>query len=262
MYKTNTQFEGNQTTPSNVTYSDESNHDRYRGDSEGIVAELKNLTKVHMRGDVEVKAINGISLKLQSKCVSCFVGPSGCGKTTLLNLIGCIDKPTSGSLNMLGQDVGMMDDNQLSDFRCNNLGYVFQNFNLIAVLSAYENIEYPLILQNMPKGERKDIVEEMLVSVGLINRRNHWPSQLSGGEQQRVAIARALAKQPQIILADEPTANLDSKTSAEIVELMQEIQSRYKSSIILSTHDPETMKYADKIYRLMDGKRVIQGEEA
>jgi putative ABC transport system ATP-binding protein len=225
------------------------------------IAELTNLTKVHMRGDVEVKAINDITLKLRRECVSCFVGPSGCGKTTLLNIIGCIDIPTSGSVSIMGENVGLLTDDQLSDFRSQHLGYVFQNFNLIAVLSAYENIEYPLILKNIPKSERKDIVEEMLHSVGLSNRSNHWPSQLSGGEQQRVAIARALAKQPQIILADEPTANLDSKTSAEILELMQEMQSRYHSSIIFSTHDTETMKYADDIYQLIDGQSVIQGDE-
>ena len=218
------------------------------------VAELHDLTKIHMRGDVQVKAVNGISLKLKRQRFSCFVGPSGCGKTTLLNLIGCIDTPTSGSLHVLGRDIASMKDDQLSDFRNENLGYVFQNFNLIAVLSAYENVEYPLILNNVPRSERKDVVMEMLDSVGLSQRRKHRPNHLSGGEQQRVAIARALAKQPEIILADEPTANLDSRTSIEILELMQDMQSRYKASIIFSTHDTDTMKYADDIIRLKDGQ--------
>jgi putative ABC transport system ATP-binding protein len=230
------------------------------GDSDCIV-ELSNLTKTHMRGDIEVKAISGISLKLRRQRVSCIVGPSGCGKTTLLNMIGCIDVPSSGSINIMQQKVGVMSDNQLSDFRNENLGYVFQNFNLIAVLSAYENIEYPLLLQNIPKGKRKEIVNEMLNSVGLSKRGTHRPSQLSGGEQQRVAIARALAKQPHIIIADEPTANLDSRTSAEILELMQEVQSRYRSSIIISTHDNNTIAYADDIYQLVDGKRIIHGNK-
>lgn len=222
------------------------------------VVELRDMTKIHMRGAVEVKAVNGISLKLERQRISCFVGPSGCGKTTLLNMIGCIDTPSSGSLHVLGQDIAKMKDDQLSDFRNQNLGYVFQNFNLIAVLSAYENVEYPLILKNVPRSERKDIVMEMLDSVGLSQRRNHWPSQLSGGEQQRVAIARALAKQPEIILADEPTANLDSRTSIEIIELMQNVQARYRASIIFSTHDPDTMKYADDVIRLRDGERDEQ----
>jgi putative ABC transport system ATP-binding protein len=251
------------TNKNDVTSSyteDQKEHNRISAND--YIAELTNLSKIHMRGDVEVKAISDITLQLRRECVSCFVGPSGCGKTTLLNIIGCIDIPTSGSINIMGKNVGLLTDDQLSDFRSQHLGYVFQNFNLIAVLSAYENIEYPLILKNIPKNERKDIVEEMLHSVGLSNRSNHWPSQLSGGEQQRVAIARALAKQPQIILADEPTANLDSRTSAEILELMQEMQSHYHSSIIFSTHDTETMKYADDIYRLVDGQTVLYGDEA
>lgn len=227
-------------------------------ESRDQAVEIHDLTKVHVRGSVEVKAINSISLSLNLQRISCFVGPSGCGKTTLLNLIGCIDTPSSGTLRVLGRDISKMNDTQLSDFRNQNLGYVFQNFNLIAVLSAYENVEYPLILKNVPRSERKDIVMEMLDSVGLSKRRNHRPSQLSGGEQQRVAIARALAKQPEIILADEPTANLDSRTSVEIIELMQNMQSHYRSSIIFSTHDPDTMKYADDVIRLKDGKRDEQ----
>ena len=181
-------------------------------------------------------------------------GSSGSGKTTLLNLLGCIDVPTSGTFTLLGQEIGALTDNQLADFRNQHIGYIFQNFNLMAVLSAYENVEYPLILKNIHKKERDERIQEILEAVGLTKRSHHRPAQLSGGEQQRVAVARALVKQPGLILADEPTANLDSKTGNEIIELMLAMQARFKTSFIFSTHDSEVMRHASETIVIKDGQ--------
>ena len=218
------------------------------------LAELHNVTKVYQTGDVEVEALRGIDLTLKRQKFSFIVGPSGSGKTTLLNLLGCIDVPSSGRFTVLDRDISSLSDDQLADFRNEHIGYIFQNFNLMAVLSAYENVEYPLILQNMPKSERHERVGEILDAVGLLNRQHHRPAQLSGGEQQRVAVARALAKRPELILADEPTANLDSRTGAEIIDLMLEMQAQYKTSFVFSTHDTEVMQHANEIITIKDGK--------
>ncbi len=228
------------------------------------LAELHDVTKVYQTGEVKVEALRGINLILKRQEFSFIVGPSGSGKTTLLNLLGCIDVPTSGKFTVLGREISTLTDNQLADFRNKHIGYIFQNYNLMAVLSAYENVEYPLLLQKIPKRERHDRVTEILDSVGLFKRKNHRPAQLSGGEQQRVAVARALAKRPELILADEPTANLDSKIGSEIIDLMLEMQSRYKTSFIFSTHDTEVMQHANKIITIKDGKieNVAQKERA
>ena len=218
------------------------------------LAELVNVTKVYQTGDVKVEALRGINLTLKRQKFSFIVGPSGSGKTTLLNLLGCIDVPSSGVFTVLNREISTLSDNQLADFRNKHIGYIFQNFNLMAVLSAYENVEYPLILQNIPKKERHERVCEILASVGLFKRQHHRPTQLSGGEQQRVAVARALAKRPELILADEPTANLDSRTGAEIINLMLEMQDRYKTSFVFSTHDTEVMQHANEIITIKDGK--------
>ena len=218
------------------------------------LAELLNVTKVYQTGDVKVEALRGIDLTLKRQKFSFIVGPSGSGKTTLLNLLGCIDVPSSGGFTVLDRDISSLSDNQLADFRNKHIGYIFQNFNLMAVLSAYENVEYPLILQNIPKAERHERVAEILDAVGLFKRQHHRPTQLSGGEQQRVAIARALAKRPELILADEPTANLDSRTGAEIIDLMLEMQAQYKTSFVFSTHDTEVMQHANEIITIKDGK--------
>jgi len=217
------------------------------------LAVLHDVTKVYQTGTVKVEALRGINLILEREKFSFIVGPSGSGKTTLLNILGCIDVPTSGTFTLLDQEIGKLSDNQLADFRNHHIGYIFQNFNLMAVLSAYENVEYPLILQNIAKKERHQRVSEILDSVGLAKRQHHRPAALSGGEQQRVAIARALAKRPDLILADEPTANLDSKTGAEIIELMLSMQARYKTSFIFSTHDMEAMQHANEIITIKDG---------
>ena len=218
------------------------------------LAELHDVTKVYQQGNIQVAALRGISLVLEREQFCFIVGPSGSGKTTLLNVLGCIDVPTSGSFTLLGHEIGSLTDNQLADFRSQHIGYIFQNFNLMEVLSAYENIEYPLILNNIPKKERAERTREILDAVGLTQRSHHRPAQLSGGEQQRVAVARALVKQPDLILADEPTANLDSKTGNEIIEFMLTMQSRFKTSFIFSTHDSEVMRHASETIVIKDGQ--------
>lgn len=227
---------------------------RVADNSKLLLAELHNVTKVYHQGKVQVEALRGIDLVLQCQRFSFIVGPSGSGKTTLLNILGCIDVPSGGTFKLLGKDIASLNDNQLADFRNRHIGYIFQNFNLMAVLSAFENVEYPLILQKIPPRERYERVTEILVSVGLEKRQHHRPSQLSGGEQQRVAIARALVKQPDLILADEPTANLDSRTGSDIVELMLDMQSRFKTSFIFSTHDAQVMQHASEIIEIKDGR--------
>ncbi len=218
------------------------------------LAELHDVTKVYQQGNIQVAALRNINLVLEHEQFCFIVGPSGSGKTTLLNLLGCIDVPTSGRFTLLGHEIGLLTDNQLADFRNQHIGYVFQNFNLMEVLSAYENVEYPLFLQNIGKKERDKRTREILKAVGLGKRIHHRPSQLSGGEQQRVAVARALVKQPDLILADEPTANLDSKTGHEIIELMLVMQSRFKTSFIFSTHDAEVMRHASETIVIKDGQ--------
>ncbi len=218
------------------------------------LGKLHNVTKVYQQGSVQVEALRKINLVLQRQKFIFIVGPSGSGKTTLLNLLGCIDVPTSGRFTLLDKEIGTLTDNELADFRNLHIGYIFQNFNLMAVLSAYENVEYPLILQNIPKKKRDARVSEILDAVGLTNRQHHRPAQLSGGEQQRVAVARALVKRSDLILADEPTANLDSRTSHEIIELMLTMQMQYKTSFIFSTHDTEVMHHADEIISIKDGQ--------
>src|SRR6516165_6894781 len=201
------------------------------------VVRLSSVVKTYRAGAVDVPAIKGISLDIPRQRFSMIVGPSGSGKTTLLNLIGCIDKPTSGTVFVGEQDIGALSDNAVSDFRAQRVGFIFQNFSLIPVLSAWENIEYPLMLLGVPAAERRERSTRMLEAVGLSDQRNRRPNELSGGQKQRVAIARALVKGPSLVLADEPTANLDSRTGAEIIALMREVQERHSASFVFSTHD-------------------------
>jgi putative ABC transport system ATP-binding protein len=224
-------------------------------DSQEYVVRLQDVHKTYLLGNVEVKALRGVTADISKREFSVVVGPSGSGKSTLLNLIGCIDCPTSGKIKICGQDMGECDDNELTDFRADKIGFIFQNFNLIPVLSAYENIEYPLLLtNNTSAGERKDRVMGILKSVGLEAQKDHRPSELSGGQRQRVAIARALVKNPMIVLADEPTANLDSKTGQEIIELMHEVQNKCGAAFIFSTHDAKVMDQADSVFEIKDGR--------
>src|SRR6516162_9344584 len=210
------------------------------------VVRLSDVVKTYRVGDVDVPAVKGISLEIPRQRFSIIVGPSGSGKTTLLNLIGCIDKPTAGSVIVGGQDVSKLNDNAVSDFRANRVGFIFQNFSLIPVLSAYENIEYPLLLLGMPASQRRERTTRMLEAVGLAGHRRQRPNQLSGGQKQRVAIGRALVKEPDFVLADEPTANLDSQTGASIIALMRKMQEQYATTFVFSTHDRQLMSHADE----------------
>src|SRR5262249_2442555 len=224
--------------------------------SNGPVVRLSNVVKTYRAGSIDVPAVKGISLEIPRQRFSMIVGPSGSGKTTLLNLIGCIDKPTAGSVTVGQQDVATLKDNEISDFRAQRVGFIFQNFSLIPVLSAWENVEYPLMLIGMPAKQRRERTTRMLEAVGLADQRRQRPNQLSGGQKQRVAIARALVKGPDFVLADEPTANLDSQTGASIVDLMRRMQEQYATTFVFSTHDPHLMSYADETFTIRDGQLV------
>ena len=215
---------------------------------------LRGVTKSYRLDTVDVPALVEISLVILPDRFTVISGPSGSGKTTLLNLIGCIDRPDSGTLMVGGKPVQKMTDDSLSDFRASHLGFVFQNFNLLAVLTAFENIEYPLILAGMTPTKRRARVETLLAAVGLATHAHKRPGQLSGGQRQRVAIARALARKPQLVLADEPTANLDSKTGAEIIALMRSMQQQQHVSFVFSSHDPKVLEAADDAVHIQDGR--------
>ena len=218
------------------------------------VARFSHITKIYDDEGLQVKAIDDISFDLPRQRFATIIGPSGSGKTTLLNLIGCIDIPTSGRVEVCGQDIAALREKALTQFRANHIAFVFQNFNLLPVLTAYENIEYPLLLLKMPAAERRRRVNEMLEAVGLADKGHHRPNQLSGGQKQRVAIARALVKRPSLVLADEPTANLDSQTGAAIIALMRRIQNEHGATFIFSTHDPQLISHAEETYHIRDGK--------
>lgn len=220
------------------------------------VVRFESVSKRYRLGWIEVPALSEISLSIRSGIFAFVVGPSGSGKTTLLNLIGCIDRPDEGRIRIDGHDVGLLDDNARSDFRARTIGFIFQSFNLIPVLSAYENVEYPLLLTSVGAKERRERTLDMLEQVGLTGHKNHRPNELSGGQRQRVAIARALIKEPSLVLADEPTANLDSQTGESIVALMRRMQERAGITFIFSSHDPQLMEHAQEKYVLRDGRIV------
>jgi putative ABC transport system ATP-binding protein len=220
----------------------------------GPVVSFKDVRKVYDDEGLEVVAIKRVTFDIPSRRFAMIVGPSGSGKTTLLNLIGCIDAPTSGQLEVCGQDVGLLNDNAMTDFRSRNIAFIFQSFNLLPVLTAYENVEYPLLLLGIPAAERRKQTMAMLESVGLVDQREHRPNQLSGGQKQRIAIARALVKKPALILADEPTANLDSRTGAEIIALMRKVQEEHSASFVFSTHDPQLISHANETFVIRDGE--------
>ena len=229
--------------------------DRAADNSEntGPVAVLSGVEKTYHLDSISVPVIRGVDILVRPACFTVLLGPSGSGKTTLLNMIGCIDKPDKGEIVVADCKVGDLSDDQLSDFRAKNIGFIFQNFNLLPVLSAYENIEYPLILAGVSAKTRGERVPKLLDAVGLGDRANNLPGQLSGGQRQRVAIARALARRPKLIIADEPTANLDSHTGAAILVLMRHMVERYHISFIFSSHDPDVIKAADDTIFLKDG---------
>jgi putative ABC transport system ATP-binding protein len=220
------------------------------------VVRLHRVAKTYRSGTLEVPALRGISLEIPSHRFSVVVGASGSGKSTLLNLIGCIDAPSSGTVEVCGEQIAAISDDALSDFRARNIGFIFQTFSLVPVLSAYENVEYPLLLVGMPQAERRRRTFAMLEAVGLTGQAQQRPNQLSGGQRQRVAIARALVKEPQVVLADEPTANLDSATGASIIELMRRVQIESRTTFIFATHDPQLMSHADETFVIRDGELV------
>lgn len=220
------------------------------------IVSMQKVVRNYYLGKTVVHALREIDLRVEKGEFICVAGPSGSGKTTLLNLIGCLDKPTSGRVFLDGDDVERLSDNKLSRLRAEKIGFIFQAFNLIPVLSAFENIEYPLLLKGVPRGSRKKKVLTMLEEVELADFTRHRLNQLSGGQRQRVAIARALVADPEMILADEPTANLDSKTGEAIVDLMRKINQEMKATFIFSTHDSMVMKYAHRMIRLQDGRII------
>lgn len=224
------------------------------------VAKIENVTRVYVTGKVETQALRGVSLTIQPGEFSALVGPSGSGKTTLLQLIGCLDKPTSGHVIINGKDVSRFNRNQRADMRRGTIGFVFQFFALIPTLTAYENVEMPLLLNGYSAAERRARVMELLESVGMSNRAHHRPDQLSGGEQQRVAVARALAPKPTLILADEPTANLDTANGQQVMETMTRLNQETGITFVFATHDPRVIKYAQRIITLQDG-RILENSK-
>ena len=216
---------------------------------------LDDVRKVYALGKTEVHAVKGVGFRIQEGEFVSIAGPSGSGKTTILNLIGCIDTPTSGTVKVMGTDTAGMSDRAVTDLRHQVLGFIFQSFNLVPVLNVTENVEFPLLIgkARVPKEERAAWIGHLVDAVGLDRHRDHRPAELSGGQRQRVAIARALANKPRIVLADEPTANLDSATSKQIIELMKRMNTELGTTFIFSTHDPAIVGIADHIIRLHDG---------
>jgi len=220
------------------------------------IIEIKNVTKIYNESEVKVNAVNGVTLDFQEAEFAAIVGPSGSGKTTLLNLIGGLDVPTSGDIFVDGTNLSKLKSSELIDFRLNNIGFVFQSYNLIPVLTAKENVEFIMSLQKWPKAEREKRTMELLEAIGLYDRVNSRPAKMSGGQQQRVAVARALASRPKFVLADEPTANLDSKSAATLLEIMEKLNHEEKITFIFSTHDARVVKMAHRVITLEDGKVV------
>lgn len=215
----------------------------------------RNVGKSYRSGDVELHAVRGVDFAIAQGSFAAFVGPSGSGKTTLLNMIGCLDRPTQGQITVLGTDVGSLDRRTGALFRAANIGFIFQDFNLIPVLSAYENVEYPLIMvQRWPLAERSRRVRELLELVGMAEHAGKRPDQLSGGQKQRIAVARALVANSKLVLADEPTANLDQDSAHRVLGLMKEMRDSFGTTFLFSTHDPKVMREAELTLTLEDGR--------
>lgn len=219
------------------------------------VVKMENAKKHYKVGKVEVPALRGINLSIEKGDFAAIAGPSGSGKTTMLNLFGCLDKPTAGKVFIEDHDIITLSPDQLADVRNEHIGFIFQSFNLIPVLTAFENVEFPLILlkKDGPNARKKKVMN-MLAAVGIADLANRLPSEMSGGQQQRVAIARALVKNPDYVLADEPTANIDTKTGHEILELMRSMNEKLKTTFIFSTHDPKVMEMSRRLITVRDGQ--------
>jgi putative ABC transport system ATP-binding protein len=220
------------------------------------VIDLKDVHKIYNSEEIKVHAVNGVNLEFEEAEFAAIVGPSGSGKTTLLNLLGGLDNPTSGEILIDGVNLSGLKTSQLIDFRMRNIGFVFQAYNLIPVLTARENVEFIMTLQKWSRSSREERSYDLLKAVGLENRHNSRPAKLSGGQQQRVAVARALASKPKFVLADEPTANLDSKSATTLLEIMEKLNHEEKITFIFSTHDPRVVKMAHRVITLEDGRVV------
>ena len=219
------------------------------------LVQIENVSKIYQTGDVEVAALSDINLSIEKSSFVSFVGPSGSGKTTMLNMIGCLDMPTKGKILVDGKQVDTLNRQKKAAFRGDVIGFIFQSFNLFPVLTAYENIEYPLVMiKDEPAEKRKDMVLNVLDSVGMLNQKDKFPDQLSGGQKQRIAVARALVTQPKLVMADEPTANLDKTSSINVIRLMRDMKDKFGTTFIFSTHDPRIMEEAEITYTLVDGK--------
>ena len=219
------------------------------------LVEIGNITKNYQMGEMQVQALRNVSLSIEEAAFVSFVGPSGSGKTTMLNLIGCLDKPTEGKIVVDGKPVNDLDRKQSAVFRGSVFGFIFQAFNLFPVLTAYENVEYPLVMiKDEPASIRKEQVLKVLEAVGMLEQKNKRPDQLSGGQKQRVAVARALVTRPKLVLADEPTANLDHKTAVNVIRLMRDMRDEFNTTFVFSTHDPGIMEEAEIIHTLEDGQ--------
>ena len=215
----------------------------------------QDLSKTYLKGETKVEALKGLKFEIEPASFVSFVGPSGSGKTTLLNLIGCLDKPTSGSLMVDNTDVSSLNTRMAAAFRGRKIGFIFQDFNLVPVLTVYENVGYPLVLvQSTPSSERKQRILALLDAVGMAEQRDKYPDQISGGQKQRVAVARALVTKPKLVLADEPTANLDHKTAYMVINIMKKMKNELGTTFIFSTHDQKIVGEAEIIYTLEDGE--------
>lgn len=217
------------------------------------VVEAEGIVKTYRLGKTEIRALRGVGFQIGRGEFVSIAGPSGSGKTTLLNIIGCIDTPDAGEMTVCGQRISRLSPDEAADLRALHIGFVFQTFNLIPVLTTYENVEYPLLLTKVEPGERRRVVSELLSAVGLAEHAGHRPSELSGGQRQRVAVARALVGDVSLVLADEPTANLDSKTGIEVLDLMHRLNRERGVTFVFSTHDPAVMDRADRLLRISDG---------
>jgi len=224
------------------------------------IIELKDVWKTYKRGAVEVHALRGISLKVKRGEFLAIMGPSGSGKSTAMNMVGCLDVPSKGNIYLLDKDIAKMSESELAKVRGKKIGFIFQTFNLINTLTARENITLPMVFQDYPKEERRKRAEDLLKMVELDNRMGHKPSELSGGQQQRIAIARALANEPEVILADEPTGNLDSSTGERVMDFLTKLHKEKGTTIVMVTHDLKTARHADRIEFLKDGQIVPEKE--
>ncbi len=215
---------------------------------------MHGISKTYQAGEIQVPALKNINLEIDENLFISFIGPSGSGKTTLLNLIGCLDKPTEGEIFINNENVNRLMRKEAAEFRGRNMGFIFQSFNLVPVLTVYENVEYPLVMvQKLPVSQRKERVLRLLERVGMIDKKDQLPNQISGGQKQRTAIARSLVLNPKIVLADEPTANLDTGTAYNIINVMHEMKKEFGTTFIFSTHDPKIVGEAEIIYTLEDG---------